>query len=641
MSVIRASVKDQVLKITEAPVVASGGQNEVKILFTFCDKWDGFVKTATFYRDEENVYSAALDDNNVCIVPGDVYCESGTFYIGVYGWKDAVIRTSTTVRYKVKKGSVSDGFAPTSPTYNELLEAVNDVRENSVRTTEQVLPEAQKTQARMNIGAEDYYHTEREEVEKDHKSIDPQYIYDLYDALDPNMVTWEKLGEVTYTKDGEIKTADIREYVISTGVYRDDGQLANRYEANPDITKPVYLIMSGIHGHERKGVFSTYRFIRDLVNGHNIPNALREGAIIRVIPVANPSGFDLYTNNNANGVNINRNFDNNWKKSTSSKYNYGDEAASEVETQIISDWLSRMSYEAKLFIDVHNSGSLNEVSAIIGDSDHDASHKAKEIALRGIDRVIPFWRDVIGYPETRNIEYLDDTGEFQTGDMPVIFSYPVDANEELDPTAFCYASSVLGIPSMAVELSAYDGDNDDWQNAENGVDGYPMYPKETIAAGAEVIGNILAEFYEQAFYGEVSEDMKQINSKLDDILQVASFCVKRGTFVLTEASTGTYTLNIPANAQTVEIRKVGEPTNVTKFPAFAHYVAYTASPGKGNRADACKNGYAEYMTSGKHSAASLHFDIVDGGIYIDLANDGYIHFESGVVYEWTAYYWND
>lgn len=142
MSIIRASVTDQRLKITEAPVIASGGQNETSIVFTFCEKWDGLVKTAIFYRDEEEVYYCVLDAENTCVVPWEVCYESGTFYIGVFGEKDTVRRTSTTARYKVKRGALTDGLYPSNPTldvYNQIVDMVKDVQDK-VETFEETDP---------------------------------------------------------------------------------------------------------------------------------------------------------------------------------------------------------------------------------------------------------------------------------------------------------------------------------------------------------------------------------------------------------------------------------------------------------------------------------------------------------------------
>jgi imidazole glycerol phosphate synthase subunit HisF len=38
MSVVKVSCTDQVLKFVQAPVIASGGMNEVKLEFDFCEK---------------------------------------------------------------------------------------------------------------------------------------------------------------------------------------------------------------------------------------------------------------------------------------------------------------------------------------------------------------------------------------------------------------------------------------------------------------------------------------------------------------------------------------------------------------------------------------------------------------------------
>lgn len=138
MSIIRASVTDQRLKITEAPVIASGGQNETSIVFTFCEKWDGFVKTAIFYRDEEEVYHCVLDAENTCVVPWEVCYESGTFYIGVFGDKDGIRRTSTVARYKVKKGAITEDTKPSDPTpdvYDQIMAMLGNTHGGGLTTT--------------------------------------------------------------------------------------------------------------------------------------------------------------------------------------------------------------------------------------------------------------------------------------------------------------------------------------------------------------------------------------------------------------------------------------------------------------------------------------------------------------------------
>lgn len=401
---------------------------------------------------------------------------------------------------------------------------------NAVTYTSQSLSEEQKTQAKENIGASTFYHTKRKKVEKEHTDTGwAGYIYGLYRAL-PGVVENEfKSNDGTFTN---------YEYVISTGEYTTDALYANKYGKDEHIKKPKYLILSGIHGSERNAALSVYRFILDVINGHNVPKAFKEGAIIHVMPVGNPSGFDAFTRPNDNpvtidgvaynGVDINRNFDWNWSEQTDiyTKSTSGTSAASEKETKVISAWLEE-NKDADLYIDVHNNGAVQEIVAILGDSDNDAVDMIKKIAIKSIDRIIPFWKEVIGYPKQVKGAYLDKN-TIKTKDMDVIFSYCADAS--VNGSSQAYATNVWGIPSITVELSDFYGDYDKYNPSLSWEVENSTYPSETIASGAEAIGNILLALYEQSILGEVSDDMKTIDSKLDSLLaQVNSgFHIEQG-----------------------------------------------------------------------------------------------------------------
>lgn len=131
MSVMQVSVTDQVLKIVSAPTIASGGVNETTVEFIFCDKWDGFAKTAVFYRDEETPYYAVLDENDTCILPGEVYAEPGAFYFSVFGVKEDIRRTSLTVKHKVSKGLPAAGLIPSDPTPEAYEQIMSLLAENN------------------------------------------------------------------------------------------------------------------------------------------------------------------------------------------------------------------------------------------------------------------------------------------------------------------------------------------------------------------------------------------------------------------------------------------------------------------------------------------------------------------------------
>lgn len=296
--------------------------------------------------------------------------------------------------------------------------------------------------------AEGCYFTDRSAVADNVYDMKTSDLQDLFEQLRPG----------TYLES----SPQIAMYEFSTGEYNAEGK---RGIVDKDIKKPVILIMAGIHGNEKAGTLSVYKFFKDLCEKKNIPAYIPEGTIFKVVPVVNPNGYDAKKRDNRNlneanvGVDLNRNFSYNWAPAADTKNNYGTEAESEKETKAIKNWLLDNA-TADLFIDVHNSGNANEVAMVVGLND-EKTKKAKKIALQGLDRVIPYWKDVLKYSEDS------------------IFSY----SSFVDETGGCvyYASQTLGIPSIALELSSM-------QNGSTEV-----LSEETIAAGAEALGNILME----------------------------------------------------------------------------------------------------------------------------------------------------
>lgn len=133
MSKIHVSCIDQVLKVVKSPVVASGGLNEVTVVFAFCELWEGFEKTAYFYREGEDKIPVILDENDACILPSEVTAENGTFHFFVAGVNGATRRTTTNVKYKVVKGAViSEDYpeAPTKDIYDQIMVLFNETNEN-------------------------------------------------------------------------------------------------------------------------------------------------------------------------------------------------------------------------------------------------------------------------------------------------------------------------------------------------------------------------------------------------------------------------------------------------------------------------------------------------------------------------------
>lgn len=138
MSKIVLSCNDQELEILEASNIASGGVNEVSVVFNFCNRWNGFLKTAVFYQDKKDVYHQILE-NDSCYMPWEVVQKSGTVYIGVFGSKNGVTRTSTFVKVKVKDGALSEWAIvrePSPDVYAQLLSRLIGVHIGTEAPTE-------------------------------------------------------------------------------------------------------------------------------------------------------------------------------------------------------------------------------------------------------------------------------------------------------------------------------------------------------------------------------------------------------------------------------------------------------------------------------------------------------------------------
>ena len=162
MSTIMASCTDQTLRLTNTPVIASGGVNEDFITFEFCNQWDGFAKTAVFYNDRSVSYQV-LDLQDTCVVPAAALSEKGALHISVFGFNaEGVIRTSEVLRYEVVEGAVVAIPEPEASVYEQIMaqyaEAMTLLRDAALITAvkydvTQELTDAQKRTARENIGA--------------------------------------------------------------------------------------------------------------------------------------------------------------------------------------------------------------------------------------------------------------------------------------------------------------------------------------------------------------------------------------------------------------------------------------------------------------------------------------------------------
>lgn len=130
MTIISVACTDQVLAVSDRPVIASGGVEVDRVMFTFCKKWDGYVKTAVFYRTASEVYHVMLDEENTCVIPKEVLKSSGLLHIGVFGVKDGMTRPSSVLTYRVEVGAITEATVVPDPTpdiYTQILSVMGDL----------------------------------------------------------------------------------------------------------------------------------------------------------------------------------------------------------------------------------------------------------------------------------------------------------------------------------------------------------------------------------------------------------------------------------------------------------------------------------------------------------------------------------
>lgn len=128
---------------------------------------------------------------------------------------------------------------------------------------------------------------------------------------------------------------------------------------------PKVLLVAGIHGGELPPIYSTYSMVRDICENWTedaLLEYLRWNVEFEIIPLANPysldhiQGRDYGYRHNANGVDLNSNFSENWAEGTLGDATYGgSEPFSEPESQYIKSMIDANT-DAIYFGDYHSQG---------------------------------------------------------------------------------------------------------------------------------------------------------------------------------------------------------------------------------------------------------------------------------------------
>ena len=133
---------------------------------------------------------------------------------------------------------------------------------------------------------------------------------------------------------------------------------------NTDYDKTI-LIIGVFHGEEPQGEYLINKFLKEDLTG--IKNKLL------IIPCLNPDGKSVNKRQNANGIDLNRNFPTkNWKVTDNPEYFGGNKPNSEVETQFMVEVLENYKFDAILSIHapfkiVNYDGPAKELAQKISD----------------------------------------------------------------------------------------------------------------------------------------------------------------------------------------------------------------------------------------------------------------------------------
>lgn len=170
-------------------------------------------------------------------------------------------------------------------------------------------------------------------------------IYNIYDELVvkyPGYVSKTELGTVS----NDLK---INQYIFSP--------LSIDNQSSYTMRKFKIILLSAIHGYEQGSAWCMANFLKHLCEDNTndeILSFIKNNVELVVIPVANPYGFNNNTRCNANGIDLNRNFNANWSLTDAgSEYYGGESASSEGETKILEKVIDD-NLDAEWVIDYHN-----------------------------------------------------------------------------------------------------------------------------------------------------------------------------------------------------------------------------------------------------------------------------------------------
>lgn len=191
MAKLYLELKKQLLTLNNQEIIASGDSNFDSCEFVFDQSWDGFVKTAVFYQDKNNVQYMVLENDDTCMIPTAAMARAGRMYIGVFGIKDTAVVTSTLATIDIMKGAISGDTVSTEPTDDVFLAIIAQYQRIA-----ELMRQYEKTAEQFNANME-----EQNRILETLNAFDVLEIADRLDVIEERMVSYNNLAQTLIDRE--------------------------------------------------------------------------------------------------------------------------------------------------------------------------------------------------------------------------------------------------------------------------------------------------------------------------------------------------------------------------------------------------------------------------------------------------------
>lgn len=131
-TIIEVKCTDQVLTLTNTPVIASGGVGEDFVSVRFCDMWEDYTPSLLFWRKGVDPIPVLFDEHGLFQVPAELTGVDGIVYFGAVGYDaDGNRRTSNAISYRLEAGAITEGAelpAPSGDVFDQIMAYYADVK---------------------------------------------------------------------------------------------------------------------------------------------------------------------------------------------------------------------------------------------------------------------------------------------------------------------------------------------------------------------------------------------------------------------------------------------------------------------------------------------------------------------------------